>query len=78
MYIGLLETGLFEAKASLGGKVDVEALQAGARRLHLGPATEWKWKVEDGAVKLSGAEDVGFIRDFEFERSIDKPSSSPS
>ncbi|PSK60289.1 hydroxymethylglutaryl-CoA reductase (NADPH) [Elsinoe australis] len=61
MYIGLLETGLFEAKASLGGKVDVEALQAGARRLHLGPATEWKWKVEDSAVKLSGAEDLSLV-----------------
>ncbi|KAG8627278.1 hypothetical protein KVT40_004761 [Elsinoe batatas] len=62
MYIGLLETGLFEPSASaLNGKVDVEALQAGARRLHLGPSTEWKWKLEDSALKLSGAEDISLV-----------------
>ncbi|PNS15647.1 hydroxymethylglutaryl-CoA reductase (NADPH) [Sphaceloma murrayae] len=62
MYIGLLETGLFEpSSTSMGGKVDVEALQAGARRLHLGPSTEWKWKLQDSNVKLSGAQDLSLV-----------------
>lgn len=48
MYIGLVETGLFEPSTSaMTGKVDVAALGSGARRLHVGPSTDWTWKSQD-------------------------------
>ncbi|KAF2151822.1 hmg1, hmg-CoA reductase [Myriangium duriaei CBS 260.36] len=56
MYIGLLETGLFEPSASaLAGKVDVAALTSGSRRLDLGTDTDWKWKLQDEDKPFSDA-----------------------
>lgn len=56
MYIGLLETGLFQPSASvLAGKVDVTALKSGSRRLDLGPSTDWKWKLQESGQSIPEA-----------------------
>jgi len=59
MYIGLLETGLFEpSPAATAGRVDVKTLTAGSRRLHLGPETAWKWQLDQRGVSHSALENV--------------------
>ena len=59
MYIGLLETGLFEpSPAAVAGRLDVKALAAGSRRLHVGPETAWKWQLEEAGHAQPVAENV--------------------
>lgn len=61
-YIGLLETGIFEPSAgTAAGRVDLKALSAGSRTLHLGPDTAWKWKLEDPATVEAVSENVGLL-----------------
>lgn len=48
LYANLLATGFFDpSPASNANKVDVAALSAGSRRVHLGPETGWRWVLEE-------------------------------
>ena len=61
-YIGLLETGLFEPSPNTAaGRVDLNALAAGSRRLHLGPETAWKWQLEEPGVAAPAADSVSLV-----------------
>ena len=62
VYIGLLETGLFEpSSVAVAGRVDVPTLMAGSRRLHLGPETAWKWQLEEPASSQPAPEHVSHV-----------------
>jgi hydroxymethylglutaryl-CoA reductase (NADPH) len=57
-YVGLLEGSLFEGRndpRAVSGSLDVTSLLDGARSLHLGKQTSWKWETEENsASKDSG------------------------
>lgn len=47
-YANLLASGFFQpAPASATNKIDLTTLATGARTLHLGPETAWKWQLEE-------------------------------
>ena len=57
LYANLLATGFFQpSPAGSASKVDIAALSAGSRRVHLGPETGWKWALEEN---LNNAKAVG-------------------
>jgi len=59
VYIGLLETGLFEPSPNaVAGRVDIDSLLTGSRRLSLGPETAWKWLLEEPGSAHSAPEAV--------------------
>jgi len=62
MYIGLLETGLFEpSQTVVAGRVDLKALTAGSRRMHLGPETAWKWQLEEPNSSSAQTQDFSLV-----------------
>lgn len=46
-YVGLLDGSLVVKNGNGLGQVDVDSLLEGGRNLHLGPATRWRWQVDD-------------------------------
>ncbi|OQO14984.1 hypothetical protein B0A48_00366 [Cryoendolithus antarcticus] len=58
-YISLLETGFFQPGPGSGvGRVDLAALSAGSRRVHLGEETGWKWQLEGNGASARLAEQL--------------------
>ncbi|KAF1952847.1 hypothetical protein CC80DRAFT_421363 [Byssothecium circinans] len=47
-YLGVLDKGLLDpAEKAAVGRVDLESLLVGSKRLRVGEETSWKWKVEE-------------------------------
>ena len=82
LYANLLATGFFQpSPASSASKIDIAALSAGSRRVHLGPETAWKWALEENAnngkkAAYEGEDELALIT-LAFPESVKGANGSP-
>lgn len=58
-YVGFLQSSMFDAPQAVvvaNGQIDMDALLAGSKTLHLGEETGWRW--QNGESKLEKAQSV--------------------
>jgi hydroxymethylglutaryl-CoA reductase (NADPH) len=58
-YLGLIESSLFERRITVNnaiGRVDINYLLAGSKKLYTGPETSWKWNPDQNWAAVSPVE----------------------